>query len=47
MYIQGAFNRMNFLFTGTYSIDGPTPGEGESYPLSAGGELISGRLQYI
>ena len=40
----GAFNQIYYLFTG--SMDGSTTGGEGLYPVSAGRELISGRLCY-
>ena len=41
----GAFNQIYYLFTG--SMDGSTTGGEGLYPVSAGRELISGRLCYV
>ena len=41
----GAFNLIYYLFTG--SMDGSTTGGEGLYPVSAGRELISGRLCYV
>ena len=41
----GAFNQICYLFTG--SMDGSTSGGEGLYPVSAGRELISGRLCYV